>query len=654
MDYRRHIKRLDALLPHLLRAVPGACWLLLAVAPPLLINLWGQQPFELPKVAVVRTLVWALAGLAVAAALLQRRSPGVRPATNPLLWPVLLLALIIAVTTATAVDPRLSLWGSYERAQGAVTLLTYLLLCLLAAGQLTALSRARSVLAALVAAAIPIILLSLFQAAGWNPLGLVSDARSPVYATLGRSNFVGGFLSLIAAPALALALTTRRRNRRLLWAAVLVAGIVVAGLTLARGAWLALTVSLVLFGLLWWGPRLGRHWRLAGWSIVGLLVVAGPAAVLWLGRTAGGSIAARLAIWRAIWTLVKERPLLGYGADGLGQVFPGVFPPELVYYQGRDFFVDRAHNLVLDWTAVAGLPGLLALALVLATWVIVVAQALRRPHTPQRRAMLIATLAAVAGNLTHTLVSFDVTATATAFWLLIGLGIALATPAGPFAELQATWPSLWRRAAAVSVVTLVALASIMVNARPVLADIAARTAERHATIGDWQAAVTAAQRAATLWPPEPAHHQRLSRSNWQYALANPAVAPVTLPVAESALQAARQLRPGDPGAWLQSAQFYMSAARHFGRDTRLLADDAYRRALALAPNHATIYAAWGRDYLADGNPAAAAPLLRRAVDLDATHHQAVLDLAAAERLLGRVELSSISLFTLVEAPGGSP
>ena len=47
--------------------------------------------------------------------------------------------------------------------------------------------------------------------------------------------------------------------------------------------------------------------------------------------------------------LLAQRPLLGYGPDTLELVFPAVYPPELVYYQGRGILVDRAHNLLLDW-----------------------------------------------------------------------------------------------------------------------------------------------------------------------------------------------------------------------------------------------------------------------------------------------------------------
>lgn len=98
-----------------LRYVRELAWLLLVILAPLWVNLWGQQPFEPSKVVLVRTLVWLLAGLLLAEYVLSRQSLRRRLQANPMQAPVGLLALVIVVTTLTAVNWRLSLWGSYER-----------------------------------------------------------------------------------------------------------------------------------------------------------------------------------------------------------------------------------------------------------------------------------------------------------------------------------------------------------------------------------------------------------------------------------------------------------------------------------------------------------------------------------------------------------
>lgn len=89
----------------------------------------------------MRTLVWLLSGLALVEWLLTRSSLRSRLRPNPLLGPTSVLTAVLLVTTMTSVDRSLSLWGSYERAQGVLTLLTYLLLALLAAYRLKPLRR---------------------------------------------------------------------------------------------------------------------------------------------------------------------------------------------------------------------------------------------------------------------------------------------------------------------------------------------------------------------------------------------------------------------------------------------------------------------------------------------------------------------------------
>jgi O-antigen ligase/tetratricopeptide (TPR) repeat protein len=614
-------------------------WLLLIVLPPLTVNLWGQQPFELPKVTLVRTLVWALAGFTLIDCVLTRRSLRRRLLPKPMVLPVAVWATWVVVTTVTAIDWRLSIWGSYERSQGSITLLTYLLSFLLAVDHFRSLARARQLVTAMVAASVPLILFSLGQAAGWNAFGLVSDARSPMYATLGRANFVGAYLSITAPLALALLLTTQQRGLRLLWSIVFTGQLLVVGLAFARSAWIALAVSLSVFSLLWWGPRIARRYRMLAWGSVALLFLSGPLTVLWLGQRQVGSTAARLAIWQGALKLVQQRPWIGYGPDALGVVFPRVYPPELVYYQGREYFVDRAHNLFLDTAVAAGIPGVLAFSLVLFTFLIVVGRALRIEQRPNRRVLLIAILSAIMGNTANNLVSFDVTSTAAATWVLTGLGVALT--AVPAAVGNAIMPkrgfARWSLAGLLSIG--IALAIWQANVRPLLADIAARSAHRSSQVGDWRRAITAGEQAVLHWPVEPAHHLLLSQSYWRQALAEPATASIWFSRAESALGTARELRPADPTIWLHTAQFYTSLGSQFGANTRDLAEYAYGRAVALAPNHATIYTEWGRTYLEEGTPERAASLLRRAVMLDASNGDAYLYLGAAELALGRLEIA---------------
>lgn len=602
-------------------------WFLLLGLVPLGVNLWGQHPFALPKVLALRLLVMLLAAGTVVIYLRNGRCLRRDLAANPLLGPAALLALIIGVTTAAGVDPRLSFWGSAARGQGALTLLCYLLLFVLAANSGGRRGAARRLVGGMVATAVPLLAIAFLQGAGWQPAGLVSDARSPLFATLGRANFLGAYLAILIPLTVALRPGAPRRRANLL-AVLLALQLVAVVLTLARAAWLGTAVGLAAFGLLWYGPRLGRRQRGLLWGGLAALMLAGPLAVIGAVGEAGESVAARRLIWQSVAALIGQRPLLGYGPDSLEIVFPSVFPPALVYYQGRQVFVDRAHNFLLDWAVTTGVPGLLALLLLLLGFCLFMARALRRARQPERRALLAGIFAAVLASMANNLSSFDVTATAVATWVLLGLGMGLARPL----------PNQRARPRGQAVLlplllgcTLLAAGLGWAAVQTLRADVAARSAALAAAAGQWPSAAAAADRAVLLWSHEPAHHAQRAQVYQALAASNSAAAAYALGQADEAWRTAVALRPGDLNLWLQTAQFYAA----LGPAGRGPAGDAFRQAQALAPNHAVVAAAWGRSALQNGDAATAVPLLRRAVQLDATYGAAYLDLGAASLALDR-------------------
>ena len=619
-----------------------AGWLLTALLTPLVANLWASQPFELPKAAVVRTLVWIMVGCWLVDCLMARRSPWHDLRDNPLLWPALAVGSAWVLATALGVDPGLSLWGSYERSQGLLSLLSYLLLFLVVSARLRARFQLERLVGVVVATGVPLVGLGVAQALGWQPVPLVSDARSPVYATLGRSNFLGAYLAMALPLTVVWAWTARRPWLRLAGAILALSELAVIGLTLARGAWLAAGVGLGTLAVAGCWPRL----RLAGDRWLKVAIAAGAVAILavglagaiGLGSAQEGSTAARRTIWQATLELIGQRPWLGYGPDALGLVFPHVYPPQLVYYQGRGLTVDRAHNLVLDGLVTTGVVGLVAQLAVATALLVVAGRALRRAVDPWRRAWLVACLAAVVANLAGNLVSFDVTATAVLVALLMPVIVALSrlleVPAPGEGQRLATRP-VWRSVAVLVVVLAVGAAVIEANFRPVAADVAARSADRQAGMGDWSGAATAGERAVALWPVEPGYRRVLGSAYLQAARSVEDPLP-WLKRAEASMLAARDLRPEDWRAWAALGELYGAWGNRWDPGKLPSAHAAYRQATALAPNHAMLATSWGMVDLEGRRFAEAAARFRQAVDLDATDGYAFGHLGEAELAQGRV------------------
>ena len=623
-------------------------WLLLAVLPALWVNFWGSQPFDFSKAALVRVLAGGLLALIIADGLLGHRRRKRWRLPFLALAPALLGALTLSVVLAPA--PALSLWGSLQRGQGLLTFLAYLTGFYAVALYLRSLEQARRLVVAMVATGVPLAILGLAQALGWQPLPLVSDGRSAAFATLGRSNFLGAYVALLLPLTGAMVLW---RRRKWTWALLFVALCALLVLTRARAAWLGAASGLGTMALLLWGGQLRRRTRRLAWGALGLLFLAGPAGVVLLGSLQNGAGArARILIWRGTMALLSERPLLGYGPDSLATVFPRAYPRELVFYLGRDFFVDRAHNWLLDWTVMAGLLGLLTYLALVTTCLLTGWRALEEARGP-RRFLLAAAMAAVAGNLANNLLSFDVTATAVTSWLLLGLVVAQSADVAPEAgPLPAPVPR-WRAVLALAVAVVIAAGLAVPNLRLLRGDAAAHRADVLANAGNEGEALKMARLAVEYWPLEPAYH--LARSERAWALAQQRPGPSTLlQEAETALLEARRRRPQDYGIWLALADFYLAAGRRFEAETLPLALTAYEEAARRAPNHALLYLQWGDALLAEGWSGEAAPLLRRAVRMDASDARAVLRLGDAELALGRPEAAIPAYLEAVRlAPGWS-
>ncbi len=419
---------------HPLQQWQEALWLLIVLLTPLFVNSWVEQQFEASKVWLLRTLVWVLAVVWLAG-----RMAGIRP--KPLPPPIrnllIALVLVLCLSTFLSTNHYIALFGTLERANGLLTQLSYLLLFVCIATRIDA-QRSRRLLHVIVLTAVPICLLGLVQAAGWQPLPVFTDARSPITTTLGRANFTGAYLALVLPLTLTAVQAATGRWQRTGYGTLVVLELLVLVLTQARAAWIA-----AAFGgcvLLWLRVTRQRSWQVRWLSALGGVVVLGGVLLLILQRgiADGGSIAARWTIWRASLRLLWPRLWLGYGADTLELYFPSVYPPQLVYYQGRGVVVDRAHNWLLDWSlsfgvvATAVLVGFVYFVLRQGRRQLSVAEGVPAPGSddqPLEPCWVAACMAALCAQLAGNLFLFEVAATGLLFWLLLGLVTAAASAA---------------------------------------------------------------------------------------------------------------------------------------------------------------------------------------------------------------------------------
>jgi len=622
-----------------------AIWLAAAVAIPLVLDPWGCSSFEVPKSALVQAL--ALLGIwTMVVEIISGHRTARRAWRSPLVWSALAMGLVSILATIASISPSQSLWGSFERQQGLLTQLAYLALFLLVARALRTSSQVERLFCALAWGSAPVVLYGLAQAAGLDPLGWHTDAASPVLSTIGRANFVGSYLVLVV-PVTATQLSQARR--RWAYALLLTGQSACLALTLARAAWIGAVGGAVV----WIAVEARRThrpaWTCGAWGLAaaGVLLVlllnwsAGPLAALaqlpgldrlvTLSRLDAGSTAARLAVWKTTLPLIAARPWLGYGPETMGFLFLRFYPPQLVYYQGRQVTVDRAHNLWLDLGVSAGIPGMVTLIALLACLGWALWRGLRNAPDRQARSMWVALLVAMAGHLVELQFSFAVTTSATVFWLLLGTVGAVDRGLDEHAPLGAAQPKAvdWLPGVPPLLAVLALIGWLCV--RSLLADTACWLGRQDART--LPARRVAAERAVRLWAPQPTYHVQLA---WRCLETG------DLACVQSELAKVHALSPDDARLWAVEGDLY---ALWGERDPLqyVRAERAYRRALDLAPTIAAYHTSLGLALAREGRLEEGTGEVERAVDLDATDYVAYRHLAELYRALGEDQRAAWAL-----------
>ena len=196
-------------------------WLFALALVPYLFNVESAQHFEPDKAVSVRVL--AIGAIAVEGlAALRRKSSTTdlrrmfghavtRTGARSVIAAVAALVASTLLSTAISVEPRLSLWGSYERRQGTYTFLSYVALFVIAAVRLNA-ARVERVLTVVCQTAVAVSIYALVQASGEDPIGWVFDVARRPTSTFGNANALAGYL-VMACPFVAFRLARAWRQR---------------------------------------------------------------------------------------------------------------------------------------------------------------------------------------------------------------------------------------------------------------------------------------------------------------------------------------------------------------------------------------------------------------------------------------------------------
>lgn len=294
----------------------------------------------------------------------------------------LALLLIFLISSVLSLHPNISLLGSYERQQGFINLLPYLLAFFLTVTFIRDQFRVKNLIIWSVAAAGVASIYGLMQALGFDFLRWAESSLFRIFSTFGQPNFFGHYLVVMLPLTIyAAVFVARRWYTRGIFAFIALAELVCLVLTYSRSAWVAFAVSLIVAVLaaLWYFGRkkIALTSALVGVVIFILLTLApvrsaifnsvdySPTGLVFRLVTIFdfkiGSAGTRLFYWQAAWQAFKtaplERQLLGFGPDVQASVFVSEYEPVWAYYERMNSFPDRAHNAPLDFLLQFGLIG---------------------------------------------------------------------------------------------------------------------------------------------------------------------------------------------------------------------------------------------------------------------------------------------------------
>lgn len=498
--------------------------------------------FVLPKLLLARLLVIILAILLLIGWSLQRAITWRR---TPLDWPLLAFIGSAALSSVFAVNQMVAIFGTYSRWEGLLTIVTYALLFWLAVQFISGEGDARgltwSVLLSGYIVAVAAVLQSGFGLLGGGYFTLANGAiRADV--TLANPDFLGIFLAMLLPVALAKLISQRPLYSRILAANLVVVLAVALILTYARAAWIgALIGTFVVLSL-----RRGRFHAWPGLTfgaalLIAVALIAGAKATQTSNNQAGvvntiyarvvsiadlsaGTESGRLQIWRDTVPLIASRPILGYGPDNFGLVFP-----QFATANQQGILWDKAHEEVLGTAATQGIVGVLAYAWIMVAFV-------RAFWVGRRRRGAVALFGGWVAYEIALQVNFSYLPTSAPFWLFAAAAIVTWNP-----DMQPVRVSAFPRMVAIPAVAaaslLLAALAIPAVVLPYVADADYYSSQ---AASDLQQARALIAQARTLAPFEAAY---------------------AIQAGDSALNLDSSGNPSPNADWAGALEAYSSAAR---------------------------------------------------------------------------------------------
>jgi oligosaccharide repeat unit polymerase len=370
---------------------------------------------------------------------LMATKPEYRVSSSAMILSLLIFTFITGLADLFGINPYNSFWSNYERMEGYITVL-HLVLFFLITKSIFKTSRDWIIFFSIFL--VVSVLVSLFTFV--EPLSVIQaenyieEYGSRRAGTIGNPSFLSSYLLLSVFVGLILTIITKRTYLKFFYILSIVLNTIVIYITASRGAILAIIIGAVMLGISLSLKRSGDYNKKSLNKVVLILIIglllsssaiflASHNSVLikdlikddkTLHRFAAmfnsdPSIENRLYAWRLAWNGFKENPVLGWGQEN----FFGVYTVNPITKEGKLVWMDRAHNIILDWLVNAGILGLFAYLSIYGIAFYILRNNLRKKIISRNETFIIAT--AIIVYFIQNLFTFDSISSYIIFFALI-------------------------------------------------------------------------------------------------------------------------------------------------------------------------------------------------------------------------------------------
>jgi O-antigen ligase/Flp pilus assembly protein TadD len=562
-----------------------------------------RNVFDLTKAAYTHGLAWVV----LSVLLIVAASEGVRVPASPLFLGFYGVIAVDAVTTATATNQYVALYGEVGRYLGLTTHLVLALLAVAIAVGLEYPLRVRWLAIALAAVSLAAAGYGLMQAAGADPIVWVDrDSKARPFATLGNPDFYGQFLSAAVISSAAVALFSGADAGRWRWSAAVLGALsaVLLVLTATRGAVIGVIAGVVVLGVLWLRRTGATRSALARVSLaavgfagtIGLVILTTPLGDRLVALTDVANIQDRVLIYTSATRIFLDHPVLGVGFENFAVAYPRYEEAEGIKNNRTQ---TSAHNWILHIAATTGLAGLLSTAALLVAFAVHV---WRRARDSDATALL----AAAAGLSAYYASGLVLPGAQSIQWIPWAcVGVALASELRE-ARVIARLPPL-RLPVIAKIAILASLAALALPQETVIAaNRAAKTAESSLRAETARRAVDAARAATAADPGRAVYWNDLGRA---LELVDDQSA------ARTAYLEATARSPYTPAFWWNLGRMHLFFARRGEPGAKEATYEAFRRGLEASPRNPDTLDQLARAQLALGDNAEALASEERAIAL---------------------------------------